>query len=325
MTIITQRAYIDSKGTEIKMAETSTASPSAPEIRRPSVEEKIWAGVDSGVAEVLSEAGRFIDSHGLDNTSQNLARVAFAMQNKRLEGVDHDEMTTSELTTQQLSLLVLEAPFAARAHESLALHKAGEISLNNAQRAQFVAIASRFNHHFAETLSCMPASMTNNFHERVRAHMENLFQKKLDLPSVTKESMQNVAAGMRREVAVSRALRATLPEDWSVRHATAEEDAIGIDVIIADDQGYEYNMDIKSGNAFLNRVQSLTNKGRLTLEQQAEAIERGYVVVGTGRRADNIETCIFDADRFGNIVSYEYPEPEKVAKFVYARMYESDF
>jgi hypothetical protein len=166
------------------MAETLTRVPSSnPEVSRPNVETKIWNGVDETVDGVLREAGQYIDTHeGVDRTAVNLSRVAFALQSRHIDEADEAEMTTSELTTQQLTLLILESPFVAQAIKMLNQNKEGSVDLGLKERNQYAAIASRFNHHFAECLSCMSPAMMNGFSNKVLDRTRGIYANKLNLP-----------------------------------------------------------------------------------------------------------------------------------------------
>jgi hypothetical protein len=137
--------------------------------------------------------------------------------------------------------------------------------------------------------------------------------------SLSSEHMARIAAGVRREVAVSRALRSTMPEDWSIRHASPEEDAVGIDIIVTDETGREYYVDVKTAGGYVGSVDRLQEKGRLTGNQAHEALDNGYVEIGVGRRQD-ITACMFDADRLGAIVDHEFEDPGRVYEFIRERM-----
>jgi hypothetical protein len=279
------------------------------------MEQRIWHDSASSIDARIAEARQLAYEHQPSATNRDLIRLALGRQMHLLHITDTESLTTSQLTAQQIALCMLESPFAA---EAQAAQNDGPAK-NAAERARRVGALSQFNHDFAAAVSYMPPSMTERFPSAF-LHRTQALAQKLQLPAFSESDIRRIAAGMSREVAFARALRQNMPEDWSYRHATTTEDLQGIDVIITNDQGTNFNIDLKTQNAFVAVLEKLVEKGRLSIYECEIALKQGYAnIVNGNERTGYVKTCLVDADQFGAIKAFEYEDSSTVMEFVEAR------
>lgn len=283
--------------------------------RRLSTTERIWTATDNLVNTRLNEAHRQINEREGQLTPEGLARLAYANQVQYMEEADIEEMTTAELTANQITLAMLESSFAAKADKDQQTNPAR----NPHDRAKRVSSLIQFNHDLAATLSHMSPNMVGEFPQQFLERTQRLFGDKLKLPTFEQHDFNRIVSGISREVAFSRALQAVLPEGWTIRHATTREDLIGIDIVIDTPDG-QINIDTKTHNAFNKALSALWADHRISKAEHDIAHEERFAHITTTDGRVTRTVYVLDADSLGKIRNFDYEDPEQALAFVEARL-----
>jgi hypothetical protein len=236
--------------------------------------------------------------------------LARSLQAKHMRESDVDEWSTSDLSANRMALLVLGIPAAARAQERMDTRRTHD-------RALDVGSLSRFNRDLSGVMLEMPPSMLPEFPDRLRRRSENLLYQQWGLPVLNEVQFNRITNGISREVAVLRALQETLPEEWNLRQGTPQEDMLGTDAVVVDNEGRELRMDMKTDYAFAHILDDLEAGDWITPEQARRGAEDGYVYSpGRTPAGEKVYTCVFNADALGKITDCQYEDPFAVFEFV---------
>lgn len=294
------------------MAANTLTAPSSlrTEQRREPLAERIWQGADVIANNRLQQAMELQRRRGETVSTQNAIDLARSLQARALQSPDIEDWPTSKLTANRVALLMLGIPTAARTQTRLDEHRTHNRSLD-------AASLSRFNDDFTGALAEMPASMMADFTERLMRRSENVIEGKWHLPTLNEKQFHRIANGLEHEVAVLRGLKESMPEGWSIRQGTTQEDMHGTDFVVYDPDGRELRLDVKSRVAFDYAVTDLYSSGRITMEAAEEA-RRAGVIYSRSRTPEGATAfnCIFDADDLGDIVHFNYQDPSVVFEFV---------
>lgn len=292
-------------------ANTLTApSISGAELRREPIEERIWRNADALAVHRMWQAMDLRRRKGETATPQNAIDLARSLQLKDMRDADTDNWPLSLLTANKVTLLMLGIPSAARAQTRLDEHRSHDRRLD-------VASLSRFNDDFTGALADMPRSMMPDFTDGLMRRSHAILQDKWHLPILSEKQFDRIANGLAHEVAVWRGLSQTLPEDWSIRQGSTQEDLHGTDFVVYNPEGRELRLDVKSRVAFDYAVNDL-EAGRWIPSHVADQARESGVVYSRTRvpGSDDVFTCVFDADMLGGIENYEYKDPSTVFDFV---------
>lgn len=281
---------------------------------RISMAERVWQATDSVVHTRLNEAHAQLKEGEGQLTPEGLAKLAYANHVRHMEQADTDEMTTTELTANQIALAMLESPLAAKADKDQQTNPAR----NPHDRAKRVGSLIQFNHDLAATLSHMSPNMIADFPQKLLERTHKLFGDKLRLPTFDRQDFNRIVAGVSREVAFSRALQGLLPEGWKLRHATVREDLIGIDIVVDTPDG-PINIDTKTSGAFEKALASLWADHRISQAEYDAALEDRFVQITTNDGRDMRAVYVLDADSLGEVRNFEYDNPDNVLDFVEER------
>lgn len=277
--------------------------------------EQIWRDAERMTQMGLYAAKQSLDSKGETFTPETTVDLAYAMQSRRILTADTDEWPTSQLVSTGIALISLELPTASKAQMAL--------DNGNFNRAVNVATMSQFNKDVARVLAYLPPSMIATFAERFMDQAENLLEHRLGLQVFDRRTFYSVMAGVMREVAVIRALESSIPEGWSVKHASVDQDVHGTDLTVIDDEGGHLALDIKSQNSFYRKVIKLRDQGELNHDEAEQALMAGYFY--SKRKVQDHQAgavCIVNADSLGEVRHFQYADPEPVLHFVESRLAE---
>jgi hypothetical protein len=278
--------------------------------RRLTTAERIWNSADHLLHARMNQAMALQTAKGETATPLSAIELAHSLQTKRIREADPDKWTTFQLAAERTALFLLGIPAAARAQERMDHHRSND-------RALDVGSLSRFNRDLSAAILAVPKSMRPEFPDHLRRRSENLLYRKWGLPVLSEIQFGRIANGLSREVAVFSALEETIPEDWEVRQGTAQEDLLGTDMVVVDNEGRELRMDSKTSYAFNHVVNDLENGRWITPQDAQRGRETGYVYSpGRTPAGEKIHTCVFDADNLGGIKDYQYDNPYKVLEFV---------
>lgn len=280
----------------------------APERKRGDIAERVWDTVNQSVHERLSAAHRRLTDSGEQFDNADLAQSAYADQERMLDETDTEEMTTTELTSQRIALMLLEMPFAAEGHAAV---ERGNFS-SARQRLEAVVPITQFNHDFAAALDYMPKSMLPHFPEQAWRRAEALCRK-LRLPVLPRARYQQIVQGMSKEVAVARAFHAEAPEGWSLEQSDVLKDIEqGVDLTVTNGDE-QLDIDVKAGGSFQQTLLRLQHDKTFTERDRALGIRDGYARVPTDRYNRLAgDKWIVNADHIGVISQFEYEDPEAV-------------
>lgn len=310
------------------MPERTLAPPKTPasttERRGNYLTEQTWQAVDHIVLRMYADAENAQMRDGLDSSTTGVLERASIGQRatvERLENDDTHNLTTSQLTAHRVALLLLEQPHMQRARKRLDASKSTDQNQTDyPSRMNDLAMVSTFNSDLAASLAHMNSGMMDDFKDRFFVRSDTI-TRRWDTEPVDRGRFNSIYAGVKYEVAVWRALLTELPEEWSIRHGTTDEDLHGTDFVVTNPQGQELRIDTKSKRAFDKRLNQLLQEGRITAEQADTASELGYIY-NASRDADGkrMVNCIFDADMMGDIsTKFEYEDPVIVLEFIQER------
>jgi hypothetical protein len=300
---------------------TNTLAPPRPAtgVERDSITERIWQGTDLLVHGRFQEAHTALEQDGRGTSARHTVELARAMQLQVMQEAETpgpdghapiEDWNTSKVTANRMTLLLLGLPSAAEAQDRIDNHSSHD-------KPADVALLSGFNQEIAGVLAHMPPAMMDEFPDRLLRRSNNLLKGKWGLPVMDERNIAITMAGARREAAVLRALHQTLPEEWSVRQTSTEEDLRGSDLVVYNPDGWELRMDIKSRNGFDHAVDDMLRQGIISREQADRAREKGVVYRRSkDQTGEKVYNCIFDADQMGQINNYEYDDPFNVFEFV---------
>jgi hypothetical protein len=311
------------------MPEHSAAALQRPtaERREGSLTERIWHGADTIVEGTLQRAQNMLEQEGLDATPDATVDLAYTLQLRHLDKASQkdeygqteiDDWSTGTLTANRIALLTLSMPAAGRAQRAL---NATDYR-HGTRNEHLIGVLSDFNGDLANALAHMPQSMMADFPERLLLRSQNVLQNRWDIESMKPEDLYRSLRGVKREVAFWRAAHNNLDEDWAIRQSTTQEDIHGTDFIITNPEGQEMRVDVKAGLRFQTVVDKLLQGRWISREDADHAYETGYVYnPNTDRNGarDGTYTCIFDADRLGDITNYQYENQANVVNFIVER------
>ena len=127
------------------------------------------------------------------------------------------------------------------------------------------------------------------------------FCKHVNAPCLTNEQWQAITHGLSREIAV---YRDALRLGYQARMTSRREDAMGVDMVVADDEGRSINLDIKTRSSFHFRLQDLHNEGRVSELEREEAEQFGHITVVNGHGGAAVTTTLLriDEETYGRTI-----------------------
>lgn len=213
--------------------------------------------------------------------------------------------------------LILQAPRAAIAQEQMDHHPHG---YHNREARLYELID--FNDTYVSAVLSLSDSDVSTFADEAKRAMDT-FCKQLRVRCLSNEQYEAIVHGLSREIAV---FRGAIHEGFDVRMTSRVDDALGIDMVIADKAtGRSINVDCKTHSAFYYRLKDLTKENRLTIEQMATAEDKGYawVVNREGSREVRIALWRIDQQTYGDIKYFSFGSTTALAEKIREMLAES--
>jgi hypothetical protein len=274
--------------------------------------QEIWDAA-AGLAKYQhSRAAKQIEAEGRVRKGQTpLPKEVYglATANLRTKIGRSDPETTrySELMSDRIALLVLEAPAATRA-AAILRGTAGINPETLTRRAKDTTIGAtrQFNLDLAETILDMKPTMVGTFPSLLHAQLVKVTEE-TGMPVFSAEMLNSRIGGVRRKVAAWRALRAELPEEYSIRQGGVKEVGRRQDLIISSNEG-QVALGLLSTDDFIDELEKLASQ-REGRQRDGEP----YII----DRDDG--TIVIDADHFFGKLSrndFDYDDPKLVSELV---------
>ncbi len=207
-----------------------------------------------------------------------------------------------------LAALVLQAPRAVDAQRSMDKHPGG---FHNREARLFELID--FNDTYVSTVLALDEADYATFNDETKRLMDR-FCKHVNAPCLTNEQWQAITHGLSREISV---YRGTLRLGYQARMTSRREDAMGVDMVVTDDEGHSINLDIKTRSSFHFRLIDLHREGRVSELEREEAEQFGHITVVNGHGNGAVVTTLLriDEETYGRTIAFalERLEPLKTA------------
>lgn len=206
-----------------------------------------------------------------------------------------------------LQSLLEKTPGAVRAQRSMDDHPNAYHATNQARLFELID----FNDTFVNLALALTQQERKGFIERLRVSIQS-YCKKMNEPMFTDEQFDAITRGLSREVAVCLGAK---QQGFEVRMTSRKEDAMGVDMVITDPRSGRYvNIDCKTTSAYHFRIKDLVQQGRMTKEQGLRAEEIGYAHEVNGQKKEAVAVTLLriDPNELGDIVDFEFKEPEKL-------------
>lgn len=300
------------------MSETTLIRPNrhqASAERRTTAERKVWDEVGDIMTDRIGTAVAGLRDRGYERpTPSEAISAAYAIQRAEVDATDTDAMSTLEVTSNYAALTLLQMPAAERARRDLDEKKAR--GLYGKDTVTERATLCQFNHDLAETLTYMPPSMAEQFPDVLYGRAQKGLAGRFGLDILRRPDFDRMVTGMKYEVATARALKVELPDGWSSRGATVQEDLEGIDLIVIDPDGDDLLVDTKGGGKFAKLLDEYASSDRMSQAEVELAREAGHFRdpgnPHTGQKGQNI---IVNANHLGSIKGFDYEDTEYVGSY----------
>lgn len=221
------------------------------------------------------------------------------------EAAEQAENTRTAL--DQLTLLLLRTPAAARAQQSMDEHPH-----DHRRRHQRLYELIDFNDAFVSTVLLLTESQRRVFHDHIQQDMEQICRQ-VRVHPLSDEQFEAIAHGLSREIAVYQAANVRgLRADMTSR----DVDAFGVDMRIRDESTGRYiNVDCKTRSSFHFRLKDLVRDGRLSQEAMDQAEQDGYCKVVHHHDEVAVEIILLrvSGDEFGELNNFRFNDEQLLA------------
>lgn len=219
----------------------------------------------------------------------------------------HRSDDTVEKQARLIGLLLLQTPRAVRAQNAMDARHGG---YRHRHKRLFELID--FNDAFVDTVLALHRVQREEFATRIFQLMRD-FCHRTRTQMFTSEQFDAISHGLSREIAVYLGARA---EEYDVHMTSRVADGLGVDMQIREPESGRYiNIDCKTTNAYLHRIEDLRREGRLREDEVAAALTRGYAKVINGHREDRVEVVLFCivSDLYGGVHAFEFADTVPLA------------
>lgn len=245
------------------------------------------------------------DVYGRGWEHVRVERLSSAIDEMRRRAQGSDD---SDHAQYLLALLLLQAPRAARAQ--MAMDKRHGGSYRHRHKRLFELID--FNDAFVDTVLALRADQRASFTQQFYVYAQE-FCRRMRTHMFTHEQYEAIVNGLSREIAVYLGARA---EGFDVHMTSRVADGLGVDMQIRwPESGRYINIDCKTTNAYLHRVEDLRREGRLAEHEVTVALTRGYVRSVNGHRSDQVKVVLFSIvpEVLGELRNFEFTHTELLA------------
>lgn len=219
-----------------------------------------------------------------------------------------DALARAERTAdpvQYLAALILQTPRAVLAQKSMDKHSGG---FHNREARLFELIA--FNDTYVSLILALPSE----YYEGCQGHIKQLldqFCQRVRTPRFSDEQWEAITHGLSREISVYRGAREL---GYQARMTSRREDAMGVDMVVTDEDGARINLDIKTRSSFHFRLQDLAREGRISELEREEAEKFGHITVKNGHGSEAVMTTLLriDEETYGRTINFSLERLDKL-------------
>ena len=129
-----------------------------------------------------------------------------------------------------------------------------------------------------------------------------------------REQYEAIAHGLSREIAVFKAAQAN---NFDVHMTSRQADSMGVDMQIRDLQTNKYiNIDCKTPSSYRYRIHDLMREGRLSEQNGAAAMVRGFTQSTNGRGNEAVKVVLLriSDEEFGQIHHYQFVDTQLISE-----------
>lgn len=232
---------------------------------------------------------------------EKLSRAIDEMK-RRVERSDDEDKSV-----RLLALLLLQTPRAVRAQDAMDKRHGG---YRHRHKRLFELID--FNDTFVDAVLSLSPDQRRDFSLRLPEMMRQ-FCRRARTHMFSLEQFDAIVHGLSREIAVYLGAR---EQGFEVHMTSRVADGLGVDLQIRwPESGRFVNIDCKTTNSYLHRIEDLRREGRLSEHEVGLALTRGYVRVVNGRHENAVRVVLFSVvpEVFGDIVNYEFAHTDVLA------------
>lgn len=205
-----------------------------------------------------------------------------------------------------VALLLLQTPRAAWAQHQMDKHRGG---YRNRHDRLYELID--YNDTFVSSVLALERHELASFVEKLR-RASHEFCRQVHAPNFSDEQYQAIVRGLSREIAIYLTANRL---GYRAQMSSRQDDAFGIDMVLANDAGVKINIDCKTPSAFRHRLEDLLHERRIGEQELLEADERDYLIHihrrdGTHSEKIPVVLLCVRPERMGDVVNFELERPE---------------
>ena len=207
-----------------------------------------------------------------------------------------------------LYLLVLQAPRAAVAQESMDRHPHGY----HDKSARLFELID-FNDAFVAAILALPKEDLSRATVEIKKLCE-LACKQVGTRCFSDTQFEAIVHGLSREIAVYHGLK---QEGYEVEMTNRTSDALGIDMRVTSPMTLStVNIDIKTRSSYHYRIEQLRREGRLDDDSFLMADRNGFAVVYNGRDAQKVRVVVWriDHETLGDLVDFRFEDTRRLGE-----------
>lgn len=215
---------------------------------------------------------------------------------RRVEASD-----TPDKPARLVALLLLQTPRAARAQDAMDRRHGGSYHHRSKRLYELID----FNDTFVDIVLSLHTHQRAEFARRIYSLMRETCRR-VRTRMFSPQQFDAIVHGLSRETAVYLGARA---EGLDVQMTSRVADGMGVDMQVRDPvSGRSINIDCKTTGSYLYRVETLRREGRLSEQEVAVALTRGFVRVINGHGDRRIEVVLFAvvSELFGGVHGFEF-------------------
>ncbi len=200
-----------------------------------------------------------------------------------------------------IALLILQTPQAARAQDAMDRRHGGAYRHRHKRLFELID----FNDTFVDTVLALHPDQRADFSLHIYDMMRD-FCRRTRSHMFTPAQLDAITHGLSREIAVYLGARA---EGFEVHMTSRVADGLGVDMQVRwPDSGRYINIDCKTTNSYLHRIEDLRREGRLKDYEVTTALTRGYLRVTNGHRNDAVHVVLFSVvpEVVGEVRNFEF-------------------
>lgn len=221
---------------------------------------------------------------------------------EQLPSLIDERRSEAQTTLDWLILLIMQAPRAAIAQESMDKHPHGY-----KQREKRLFELIDFNDTFVATVLLLPEEDLAGFVEKLKVEID-YFCRQLRTKSFSDKQYEAITHGLSREIAVYAAAK---KHGFEVMMTSRVADAFGIDIQIRDSETGKYiNVDSKTGSSFYFRIRDLVQQGRMAPHDMVDAETKGYWEIVNRDEGRQVRLILLrvDQDELGPIIAFRFQD-----------------